>query len=47
MRQHVYTSLLLTIMLRFTCGQRNICSTIKKSENIMNVTVAEKDILQQ
>ena len=30
MRQLVYTSLLLIITLRSTCGERNICSTISK-----------------
>ena len=29
----VYTSFLLIIILRFTFGERKICSTIKKSEN--------------
>ena len=37
MRQLVYTSLLLTIMLRFTCGEREVCSTIKNTQNIMNM----------
>ena len=31
------TSLLLIITLRFTCGGRKIYSTIKKSQNIMNM----------
>ena len=26
-------------MLRFTCGERKICSTINKSQNIMNMIV--------
>ena len=34
-----YTSLLIITSLRFTCGEREICSTIKKSQNIMNMTV--------
>ena len=36
----VYTSLLLTMTLRFTRGKRKICSTIKKSRSIMNMIVA-------
>ena len=39
MRQLVYTSFLLTIMLRFAFGERKICSTIKKSQNIMNMII--------
>ena len=39
MRQLVYTSLLLIITLRFTCGERKIFSTIKKSQNIMKMIV--------
>ena len=35
--QYVYTSSLLIIKLRFTCGERKICSNIKKSQNIMNM----------
>ena len=35
--------MLLIITLRFihgfTCGERKICSTIKKSQNIMDITV--------
>ena len=31
------TSLLLIITLRFTCGGRKIYSTIKKSQNILNM----------
>ena len=38
-RQQVYDSLLLIIMLRFICGEREICSTIKMSQNIMNMIV--------
>ena len=38
MRQLVYTSFLLIITLHLTCGAREICSTIKKSQNIMNMT---------
>ena len=29
-------------MLRFTCGERKICSTIRKSQNIMNKIVVRK-----
>ena len=39
MRQLVYTSLLLIITLRFTCGERKIFSTIRKSQNIMKMIV--------
>ena len=39
MRQLVYTSLLLTITLRFTCGERKNCSTNKKSQNIKDMIV--------
>ena len=31
--------LLLMIMLRFTCREREICSTIKNSQNIINMIV--------
>ena len=31
--------LLLIIILRFTCGERKNCSTIKKSQNITNMIV--------
>ena len=34
-----YTSLLLIITLRFACGEKKILSTIKKSQNIMNMIV--------
>ena len=34
MRRLVYTSLLLIIMLCFSCGENKICSTFKKSQNI-------------
>ena len=34
--------LLLTITLRFTCDERKISSTIKKSQNIMNMIVGWK-----
>ena len=37
--QLVYTSLLI-ITLRFTCGEMKICSTIKMSQNIMNMIAA-------
>ena len=36
-RQLLYTTLLLIISLRFTCGERKISSIIKKSQNIMNM----------
>ena len=37
-RQLIYTSFfLLIIKLRFTCGETKICSTIKRSQNIMNM----------
>ena len=36
---NIYTSLLLIIMLCFTYGEREICSTIKKSQNILNMIV--------
>ena len=39
--QLVYASLLLIITLRFTCGERKIFSTIKKSQNILNMIVVE------
>ena len=34
-----YASLLLINTLPFTCGERKICSTIKKSQNIMNIII--------
>ena len=37
MMQLVYTSLLLIVTLWLTSGEREICSTIKKSQNIMIV----------
>ena len=40
LRQFVCTSLLLTIALRFTFGERKNCSTIKKSQNVINMIVA-------
>ena len=43
MRQFVYTSLLLVIMLRFTCGERKTLSTNKKSQNILNM-IAEASV---
>ena len=39
--QLVYTSLLLTTKLRFTCGETKICSTIKMSQNIMKMIVGQ------
>ena len=38
-RQLVYLSLLLIIMLPFTCFERKVCSTIKNSQNIVNMFV--------
>ena len=40
-RQLVYTSLLLINTVHFTCVERKICSTIKKSENVMNPIVCQ------
>ena len=37
MTKIAYTSLLIIITLRFTCGERKIYSTIKKFQNIMNL----------
>ena len=37
--QLLYTSLLLITILYFTCGERKIYSTIKHSQNIMNMIV--------
>ena len=45
MRQLVYTSLLLIITLGFAYGERKICSTIKKSQNIMNMIVCKNSFL--
>ena len=39
------TSLLLLIMLRFTFGEVKIYSTIKKSQNIMNMICLQNFIL--
>ena len=36
----VHTTVLLIITLFFTCGGKKICSTIKKSQNSMNMIVA-------
>ena len=36
--------LLLTITLRFTCGERKICSNIKKSQRIMSTIVVLKSL---
>ena len=44
MKQLVYTSLLQITMLRFTCGEKKICLTMKNSQNIMNMTVDEEKI---
>ena len=40
---YIYTSLLLIITLRFTYGERKICSAIKNSQNIKNMIVAKPD----
>ena len=45
MREILYTSLLLLIMLRFTYGEVKIYSTIKKSQNIMNMICLQNFIL--
>ena len=37
----LHVSLLIVITLRLTCGERKICSTIKKSQNFMNMIVAQ------
>ena len=37
MRQFVYARLFLIIMLRFTCGEKKICSNIEKSQYIMDM----------
>ena len=42
MRQLVYTSLLLAYHAFSYCGERKICSTIKKSQNIMNMIAVSK-----
>ena len=39
--QLVYTSLLLINRLYFTCGESKIYSTIKKSQNMMNMIVCK------
>ena len=44
MWQLAYTSLLLIITLRFTCGEKKIYSTIKKSQKIVNMIVAQLSI---
>ena len=41
-RQFVYSSSLEKIEHRFTCGERKICSTIKKSQTTMNMTAELK-----
>ena len=45
--QLVYTGSLLIITLRFTCGERKIHSTIKKSQNIMSMIIGSKFLLQE
>ena len=42
----VYISLLLIITLPFTCGERKICSTIKKSQNIMHMIVDQFEYVE-
>ena len=37
--QLIYTSLLLIIILHFTYGEREVCSTIRKAQNIVNMIV--------
>ena len=37
MTQLIYTSVLLIITLRFTCGRRKICSAIRKFQNIISM----------
>ena len=39
-RHVVYTGLLVIITLRFACGEKKICSTIKRPQSIMN-TIAD------
>ena len=39
MEQLIYTSLLLIIILHFTYGEREVCSTIRKAQNIVNMIV--------
>ena len=39
MGQLVHTNLLLIITLRFTCGKKKTCSTMKKFQNITNMIV--------
>ena len=42
------TSLLVIMTLRFTCGEGKICSTIKKSQNVINIiVVAYKPVTYQ
>ena len=38
--------LLLIITFLFTCGEKKICSSIKMSQNIMNIVVALFDFLR-
>ena len=42
MRQLVYTGLLLIMTLRFTSEETKIYSTIKKSQNIINMILGKK-----
>ena len=39
---HLPSCLLLIITLRFTCGKKNICWNIKKSQNILTMVVLLK-----
>ena len=41
--RQVYT-ILLIITFRFTCGERKMSSTIKKSQNIMNMIAVFKHL---
>ena len=40
-RKLVHTSLLQIATIRFTCRERKICSTVKNSEDVMSMVVAE------
>ena len=45
MQDECTTSLLLIITLRFTCGETENRSAIKKSQNIMNMVACKKFFL--
>ena len=47
LRELIYTSLLEIITLRFACGEKKIASTIKKSQNIMNMIVDKFSIIDK